>query len=438
MHLHRHFQNSVEWNFKLSIHDKDSFVNGAVRTQKEDASVSFVGFRDPKNRHTWYHYIICPSRFTRSNLNQLIPGNQPEIVKLQEWAQSLYQFAQENGMKVSGSAGGLAAQFLRDKRFYPHARRKIPMATNERARKALPGNHYEMRGELKRIYSAAIYFDQENAHHWAASNVELPDADWLYARGHFHNDKIWCVPGNYDYENTVRNEYGLLYLRLWVPRYLDGYLPEWAMKAGSHDAYIFTNEVPFLESLGVEIRGLYAAWTSPLKDNGLNRYSKWAIEQIKQHPHDKEWLKSLLLATYGVLASKPRRYEFGYYRAKGERKSFLVGPQELFIVRTNTKRENQLPVANVIHRGMIEAETRKLSVGLARQLESENHTVLSIYADGVIMKDDGEQLPLLLQPWRAKHRLQYLAFTDPTSFESDLLKRQPGRKRELKDLVKIA
>lgn len=427
--LHKEFHTHPEWNFKLSIHDTDSFVNGVVQTVKEDVTVSFLGFRD-EQKNTWYHYIITPSRFTRSTIDDLVPGDEPEIAKLYNWAVSLYTFAQRNRIKLSGSAGGLAAQLLRDERFYPVERRKVPMATNERAREALPGNHYEMRGVPKRVYPAAIYFDQENAHHWAARTVELPNSDWLYARGYFHEKKPWCTPNTPEFERTV-NEYGMLYARIWVPRHLGGYLPEWAGRYGAHDAYIFTNEISLLKKLGVEIRYLYAAWTSPSIDTGLKRYSKFAEKEIKKHPDDKKWMKSVFLAAYGVLASKPRKYEFGYYKANGEYNPIALGPHEIQVVRTHTHKKNQLPIANVIHRGMIEAETRKVSIELARQMEDEGRNVLSIYADGVIIEDDGRQLPLLPSPWRAKHRLRHIAFIDPTSFESELLSKMPGRQRNV-------
>lgn len=429
LHVQEQFKDHPEWNFKISIHDKDTYVNGVIRTQKEDATVSFFGFRD-EHGNTWYHYIVAPIRYTRASLNELIPGEQPEISKLYEWGQSLYNFAQRHELKLSGSAGGVAAQLLRDKKFYPADRRKVPVATNERAREALPGNHYEMRGVIKRVYASAIYYDQQNAHHWAAEKLDLPHADWLYARGYFHDKREWCTPGSPEFEYTVRQERGLLYARVWVPKHIsNSYLPPWAGKGGFNDVYIYTNEIPLLESLGVEIRYLYAAWTSPTIDKGIRKYSQWAQKQIKENPQDKLWLKSMLLAAYGVLASKPRLYEFGYYRAKGTPQSFNLGPHEIHIIRTSTKKKNQLPIANVIQRGMIEAETRKLSIELARQFEKEGHTVISIYADGVIVKDDKQQFPLLPAPWRASHRLRFLAFTDTTSFESDLLTKMPGRKR---------
>jgi len=429
LHVQEKFKEHSEWNFKISIHDKDTYVNGVIKTHKEDATVSFFGFRD-EHKNTWYHYVISPSRYTRSNLNELIPTNQPEISKLYEWVTSLYMFAQKNDLKLSGSAGGLAAQLLRDERFYPTDRRKVPVATNERAREALPGNHYEFRGNFKTVYASAVYYDQQSAHHWAAANVQLPHADWLYARGYFHEQREWCSPGSPEYDYTVNNEQGLLYARIWVPRdNVDSFLPPWAHRRGLQDAYIYTNELPLLKLLGVEIRYLYAAWTSPTVDTGLSKYSEWAQEQIKKHPTDKKWMKSVLLAAYGVLASKPRIYEFGYYRAKGVPESFHMGPNEIHIIRTSTKKKNQLPIANVIHRGMIEAETRKMSIELARQFQREGHTVLSIYADGVIVKDDKKQLPLVPAPWVPKHRLKFLMFTDSTSFESDLLRRMPGRKK---------
>lgn len=441
LHLQEIFKDHPEWNFKISIHDKDTYVNGVIKTHAEDATVSFCGFRNVEHKHTWYHYFISPNRYTRSTINELVEGEHPEISKLYEWGQSLYDFCQRHNLKPSSSAGGIASQLLRDPKFYPADRRKVPMATNERAREALPGNHYEMRGVLKRVYASAIYYDQQNAHHWAAANVKLPHADWLYARGYFHSDRddprMWCQPGDPEYDYVIQNEVGLLFLRVSVPTYLDGYLPEWASRQGLHDVYIYTNELSLVKALGIEIRHMYACWTSPLIDKGIPAYSEWAQDQIKKHPQDKPWLKSLLLSTYGILAAKPRVYEFGYYRAKGIPQGFHMGPYELQIMRTSTKKKNQLPVANVIHRGMIEAETRKLSIELARQFESEDHEVLSIYADGVIVRDspiNPHQFPLVPEPWIEKHRLKHIAFTDTTSFRSDILSKMPGRKS--KDFLK--
>lgn len=429
LHLNKIFLTHSQWNYKLSIHDKDTFVNGVIKTAKDDAAVSFFGFRDDQHRHTWYHYIICPTRYARMNLNQLVPGDQPELAKLYEWAQSVYEFAQRNGIKLSGSAGGLASQLLRDKKFYPVERRKIPMATNERAREALPGNHYDTKAELHRAYKTALYFDQENAHHWAAENTLLPDPDWLYAKGYYwRKDQQWCTPRDKEFKQVIENEHGLLHVQINIPRYIDGYLPAWATgKPGIRDAYIYTNELPLLEALHIEIYHLYSAWTSPKVDNGIKRYSIWAQEQIREYPQDKKWLKSVLLSAYGVLASKPRKYEFGYHRAKGKPVPFHLGPNQIYVVRTSSKRKQQLPIANVIHRGMIEAETRKLSIELARQLENEDREVLSIYADGVIVRDNGEQIPMLPRPWRPKHVMKHVEFVDGISFKSDVLTKMPGR-----------
>lgn len=431
LQLNEHFKDDSEWNFKLSIHDRDSYVNGVVRTQKEEAAVSFLGFRNKDSRNNWYHYLVAPGRFTRATLSELTDPDQPELAQLYEWGQAIYAFAQANDLKLGSSAGAMATQLLRDERFYPDDRRKVPTATNERAREALPGNHYELRDETHRVYGAAIYFDQENAHHYAAQTVNLPHADWLYARGYFHVPQEWCHPGTPEYEYLTREEYGLLHLRIRVPKTLTGFLPQWAHIPGSHDAYLFTNELDLAARLGVEVEFVYAAWTSPMLDGGLAKYSRWAVEQIKLRPQDKAWLKSVLLATYGILASKPRLYEFGYREAKGEPQMFHIGPEQIQIFRTSTKRKSQLSVANVIHRGMIEAETRRLSIELARRLEREGHHVLSIYADGVIVKDSGQQMPPLPKPWRAQDRLKFLVFHNPTTFESELLCKRPGVRKSL-------
>jgi hypothetical protein len=365
------------------------------------------------------------------NLNQLVEGDQPEIAKLYEWGQSVQEFAERNEIKMSGSAGGLASQLLRDKKFYPAERRKIPMATNERAREALPGNHYEVRGEYHKLYKSVLYFDQENAHHYAAANTVLPHPDWLYAKGYFwEKERKWCTPYDDEYKQIMQNEHGLLHLRISVPNYIGGYLPPWAIKKGVSDAFIYTNELPLLKSLDIEIRHMYSAWTSPRVDEGLSRYANWSQEQIKQYPADKKWLKSVLLSAYGVLASKPRKYEFGYHRARGKLVPFNIGPNQIYVVRTSSKKLQQLPIANVIHRGMIEAETRRISIELARQFEDEKRDVLSIYADGVIVRDSEIQLPILPLPWRPKHTMKHFELLDTTAFTSDVVTKKPGRLRE--------
>lgn len=94
-------------------------------------------------------------------------------------------------------------------------------------------------------------------------------------------------------------------------------------------------------------------------------------------------------------------------------------------LRTNGAIESSL--ANVIHRGMIEAEVRAQSLWFARYLtEVEHRQVLGVYADSVFIRNDGRPINLLPPPWRVAAYLDDLTFYDPTHFVSTALTRLPG------------
>lgn len=428
--LHRQFKKDPEWNCRVSNHETDHFINGTIE-QFDETTINWFGWKD-RHRNTCYYYPISPEKFGRLRINELITGDQPEWVKLYEWAKTIQQFCAKNHLRFGSGAGSIAAQFLRDRKFYPAPRRKIPKATNERVRSALPGNHYDLQGRTGILYGSALYLDQHNAHHYAAETVQLPNANELFARGYFEsNDRkdpqVWVSAGE-PLLPTLLQDHGLFLVLIRTPPHLTGYLPPWASSPGKTlFTWIFSNEIPLMKELGCQIEAIVAAWTASSVDTGLPKYARWAQEQIKQYKHDRQWLKPLLLSTYGVLAAKPRTYHFGYHRAYGKIEEFLLGPEIVHLHHTQTGEKTQLPVANVIHRGMIEAQTRLESIQLARQLEAEGDQVLSIYADGVIVKDSGRQLPLLPHPWRIKNQLKFLQYEDATSFRSNSLCRFPGR-----------
>jgi hypothetical protein len=246
----------------------------------------------------------------------------------------------------------------------------------------------------------------------------------------------WIEPRTEDFNRLV-GEYGLLYCNISVPTHIaeSRYVPPALYKSGDNNVFIFTNELQDLLSLRVQINWISAAWTSPEADKGLRDYSNWAQSQVRNNPDCKPWLKPTLLASYGILASRPRRLEIAYLRAeRGEPKHVYIGSERLTLMSKVTRKARQSNIANVIQRGMIEAETRKLSLGLARQLEKEGHEVLSVYADGILVRDNARNtspvpLPLLPQPWRVKDRLSGIHFIDPQSFESELLTKMPGRRK---------
>lgn len=338
-------------------------------------------------------------------------------------------FCDDAGIEVRCTAGAIAGQFLTDPRFYPNARRKVPRATNDRVREFLPGNYYSLtvvpKGEDE---YTAYYFDQHSAHHYHASRLALPHSDELYAYGRYM-DVARCV-----FNGVWDGFCGLYCCDLRVP--LDRTTPRWLRDWLHHSIgessilekrYVYSNELPHLYDHGYTVVGVRAAWGSHKRDIGLNKYARWAMQTLDEHP-GQPWLKRLLLATYGVLATTPKDHLSLYARAKkGDIASVRIG-SEVFTGHKIQQRVKLEPrIANVLHRGMIEAACRSDSIGFATQLEGQGYRVLSIYSDAVIVEvNDDLPVPALPDPWRLKRTLHHLQFINQQAYKSAEESKIPG------------
>lgn len=433
--LHAAFKDDPEWNFRFTVNTAERFhLDGSTREPKaktsKDLRLSFMGFRTD-NRKTKYFHPVTPFEFM-DDFREYGDPDWPEYIRLYHWGGSIRQWMRKHKLRFSVTRGGLSAQLLRDKRFYPHSRRKVPKATNEKARPAMPGNFYAMiESTIGRLYAGVYIIDQENAHHHAAETVALPNANDLFARGRFAtlSDEPFVRPGRIGYENLI-GELGLFRCRVWIPNNILGMLPPWFDTPGLQNIFLFSNELDLARELDVEIRHISYAWTSRERDEGLAKYAQWAQREVSENPQHRLWLKPTLLSAYGILGARPRYMEMAYWRSQsGEPYRYLLGPTPLILQKHRTTKEIQPVIANTIHRGMIEAETRKLSVRFARQLEGEGHTVIAIHADAILVRDEGQQFPLLPPPWRVKDRLGMFKAVDKVSFKSDTMTVLPGRKR---------
>lgn len=436
--VHRELSHHPLWQFRLSPLLRERMgQRGEIETRQE-LIVNFFGFKRPnhhKGSQGRYFYPLAPSQYCRRSTRDLIPGDMPFWQALLTWAEGVRVFCQAHKLRATPTAGGVAAQLLRHPDFYPADRRKAPTATNEKTRPHLPGNHYELRAELDRIYGGALYIDQADAHHFAAESIALPHADDLYAQGRFHqlDGEPWLRPERPGWD-SVLSSHGLFHACLEVPPIVANgrYIPPALHTPGpAQRRYVFSNELPELLALGARIRWISAAWTSHQADEGIRKYAEWAKREIQLWPDQKPWLKPTLLASYGILAAKPRRLTLAFWQATGgEEETWPVASDQVDVKVTRTKRAMQSPIANVIQRGMIEAETRRRSLSLARLLEEKHgREVLSVYADAVIVRDrkgDPPGLPLLPEPWRVKDRLSMLRFYSPQAFVSDQIRRLPG------------
>lgn len=426
------------WQFRGSPRKREIFTPGGMPTggvRTSDFIVAFFGFQNenPKKKGR-YHYPIDPMVFLRRGYESLGGGGLANLIR---WGMDMREWCVSVGITPKPTAGGIAGQLLKDPRFYSVARRKVPKATNARARAALPGNHYRLYASEHRTYQAH-YLDLGAAHHNAALSITFPHADNLYARGNFHlddhtfenarPDTAWVKPGCKLFTNLVTRAHGLLLVHLEVPTMAPGAFPlPYLERPGRRLAWVHTNELQDLQESRAIIEGVEAAWVSFKPDTGLNKYAVWALDQTAQASAErKAWLKPVLLATYGVLASKPRAMEFAYGQAfGGESKTYPAGGLLIHAKSKTTLTENEMSTANVIHRGMIEAETRLAVLRMARYLHAAGCEVLSVYADSVLVSSK-DQLPLLPPPWKNKGHLTNLRFFHASAFTSDEMSKLPG------------
>lgn len=451
--LQRVCENDPLFNYRVTpIHRYSRPWNNGRELLKRgitDTVCNFVGWKRANGHGSnLYHYPLDPIWYLSCGIDELIPDNrhngEVRIVKLYEWAKEVRNWCAENQLTVKASAGGIAAQLLRDSRFYPERRRKAPRGVNNVGRSRLPGNYYHLRAEVGKSYNA-VHLDMENAHHVMARRLKFPDVNTLHAYG----DQRWARRDDEVSEvrwatgetaKKVLQQPGLFHVRLWVPTIPREHFPPPELEMGGlKSVWLYSNEIDWVtRELGCSVDCVHGAYTSQGYDEGLNRYARFAIEQIRSNPSYRTWLKPTLHCAYGLLAARAQSFETGFYRAKGsETTAYPMG--NVSIVATVHKREAEIEsnIVNVIHRGMIEAEVRKEALRYARFLAEQREKVLAIYADAIFILDrareDGAQLRFLQPPWRVKGEVAHIRWLNPTSFTSPSLTRLPGIPATAKD-----
>lgn len=439
--LDRIFDADPAWQYRVSP-DKRTIQhpNGYTTGRRVTGTVvHFLGFRPPdkSKKKGHYHYPLDPMVFTRRSVHELIDGDDPRVIKLYRWAASIREWTEGQKLRISPTQGGLAGQLLRDRRFFPDDRRKVPKATNARIRPTLPGNFYRLYADEGRAHQA-YYLDMKSAHHNIAAQLAFPDPNTLYARGHFrvtddavvtvHSSRPYARNGTALFNRLTTQAHGLLYVCLSVP-ILRGkhFPPPYLERPGRRMAWVYTNELPTLRTLGVSIDWVTAAWVSFDTCNGLNRYAEYAMRELAANNAETgRWLKPALLSTYGILAARPRVREFAFRQAKGGiPKQYPAGSAMLRCMAMVSDEEHEVPIANVLYRGMIEAEQRKQALDLARDLHARKHKIIAVYADSVFV-DSSKPLPFLPEPWVIQEQLDRLQFWHPTAFTSVQATKLPG------------
>lgn len=431
------FGGTERWQYRVTPVKREAYNPDPTRRRRitHNVIVNYFGWSGPDKKRGHWHYPLDPVVFSLTPLRELLGGTDPH--SLLTWAQDVREWCTANNLHPSPTAGGLGGQLLRDPRWYPEPRRKVPRATNARARSVLPGNHYRLYWpEGKTVDASCI--DMSSAHHVMASQIKFPCANTLYARGNFRTTEtpetppldrtlIWARPNTSRY-NALLQSYGLLRVWLRSPALKPMQFPlPYMEQMGVRLAWVHTNELPLIHSLGGIIEGIDAAWVSHEQDTGLNQYAVWALtETATMTPRRKQWCKTVLLSTYGNLAAKARAAEYGYRNAQsGIPREYPAGPNILHAYAHLDNLETEIGTVNVIHRGMIEAEQRRVVLDMARDLHEQGHTVLSLYADAILIKSD-RALAFLPSPWRLDGYLTRLRFVNATSFVSEERTKLPG------------
>lgn len=454
--LNRELSNVPNWQYRVTPLKRGvRKPNGQIgRTQIQGTIVNFFGWQKADKKAGLYHYPLDPFTFCGARgVSGILPTARvtvwnpdtgevlERLAQLLAWGQDVRDWCVRHHLKVSPTNGGLAAQLLKDPRFWPEPRRKVPRATNARMRPHLPGNYYKLMAEENRHYQA-YYLDMASAHHTIAADLKLPHPDKLRAKGHFKTVPVesdvtvpegrpWVKQGTPAFDQLM-HAYGLLYCQLSVRKLPDELFPLPCVRLpGTKMAWVYTNELPTLRTLGVVVDFVQAAWVSWDLDTGLNEYARWALQETREATQDaKAWLKPTLLATYGILAAKPRVMETGYRLAeRGVPRRYPAGSGMLEAKAMISDIESETQIANVLYRGMIEAEQRVRVLNCARDLTQHGCRVLAVYADSVFV-DSSTPLPFLPDGWRVEAELDDLVFMSSTEFISRQVTKLPGLARD--------
>jgi hypothetical protein len=348
-----------------------------------------------------------------------------------EATQAIIGLAERRGIKPRPSVGALGSALLRSSPEWVKGRQPAPWFISDIAREHLPGNYYAISNKQKgKRLDHVYYMDQASSHHKIASSIPLPDPAFLRARGRLRAVERDENPKWIDDLSLLRRHYGLLACLVeigTIPSTLFHLYPPWAREKGKRRCWIWTPELRLFENdHRIHIKHVSAALTSPQLDTALWEYADWALQESKRP--DKRFIKSSLLAAYGMLACRSDR-PFTFYSVHGRKKPPRAEICELPLLpevyRSTVERTRVPSIQNVVARGVIEAETRTRSIEYARALEAEGTPVAQIYADGLLAVMD--QAPIFVpEHWRIAASLTRVYSPHPNSIISQELVRLPG------------
>lgn len=375
----------------------------------------------------WYQ-LVDVHRFVE------LPGGWGEcdMRDLMKFGVELRDWCNRAGVPVGSSASAIGGRLLRDSRFGDGWRRKVPAATNARARKLLPGNHYQLLTAADKRIPEAHKWDMARAHHWAALNVRFPHPDTLDVRGFFRHAPTdgsgFFRTGSRAWKRELERP-GMFIVRVDVPERvtLDPLVLPMLRRPGRRWVGLSSEEIEEVRRLGVDLGDIWCSWTAEDTDERLNEYSFWAQRELQQADAPR-WLKPALLAAYGLLAAKPRGYRAAW--RKVHRPAGGIGWNTahgvLLGVEVEPGRPREPQTANVVWRCLIESRVRLEAIRFARDLRAARLRPVAIYADAVFATGDIPGTHGVPPPWRYEGVIHDLTFDGPSRYRSREETRLPG------------
>jgi hypothetical protein len=402
--------------------------------------VDYLSFRISPSHYAGNKSHTFPTiRWDVINLEVFMKPPPTEINEQWQAAKALLQLCDARGVSFRASRGSLSTALLKASPFWDNKERTpAPRFVNNIARDHLPGNHYSVSdveipfGGMEHCY----YIDQTSAHHKIASQIAIPHPCHIRARGYFrqalenNHFKAWL--------KTLPKYHNGLFLcgieLSTIPtkkKYL--YPKEIALlKPGFHHIWLWSPEIRLLEGDHlVQLRYVVCGLSTDKHDMAITEYAHFAMEQLES-PENKPYIKTLLLAAYGMLAFNPTGYKsYRYWGGNDQSRGQVVEIPEAGLVRevcVTLPDFVQIKTTNVCARGMIEAETRTRSLLYARELVKQGYHVAQIYADGLVVETD--HLPFIPEGWRITHSLTNVMIPRPNAIISDQMTKLPGITRE--------
>jgi hypothetical protein len=337
-------------------------------------------------------------------------------------------YCKEQSLAVPNKPKGMAGDFMRDPKFWLHERGRVPEFINETLRPYLPGNHMELRGEVRKIQTVWS-IDMRNAYHKLAQSITIPDHTHMYGRGYsrsWRDAPIWFTSGTPEFERELQR-YGLVIVEAtsrptrqkeWRPRAIN--------YSGKKRIALWTNEIEFCKSMGLDIHGIIAAWTSNHADTGLSKYGQFAeSEASRVNLSRRKWLKPTFHTLYGMFAANKKSIRIGHLRGKSKSLfRFSLGFGHTLELPAFEIPQRSHPLSNVAILGTLQAEIRVRMMQLANELESKGHPVTHIHADGLHVATSN--LPLLSDDWKIEER-EDLVYIDDVSWIWATGETLPGR-----------